>query len=100
MATLSTDRPITPLRQRMLEDMAVRELREHSPPPAAAASCFGGYRTPAGARYPSKFRPFRAGSPLSRNRTYVNLASTTGNGSPIRLLNVVGWWKAIIDYRW
>ena len=30
MATLFTDRPITPLRQRMLEDMAVRGLREHT----------------------------------------------------------------------
>jgi site-specific recombinase XerD len=30
MATLSTDRPITPLRQRMLEDMAVRGLQEHT----------------------------------------------------------------------
>ena len=28
MASLSTDRPITPLRQRMLDDMAVRGLRE------------------------------------------------------------------------
>jgi integrase/recombinase XerD len=30
MATLSIDRPITPLRQRMLDDMAVRGLREHT----------------------------------------------------------------------
>lgn len=30
MATLSNDRPITPLRQRMLDDMAVRGLREHT----------------------------------------------------------------------
>jgi hypothetical protein len=30
MATLSTDRPITPLSQRILEDMAVRGLREHT----------------------------------------------------------------------
>jgi site-specific recombinase XerD len=30
MATLSSDRPVTPLRQRMLDDMAMRGLREHS----------------------------------------------------------------------
>ena len=30
MATLSSDRAITPLRQRMLDDMAVRGLREHT----------------------------------------------------------------------
>ncbi len=30
MANLSIDRPITPLRQRMLDDMAVRGLREHT----------------------------------------------------------------------
>lgn len=30
MATLFTDQPITPLRKRMLDDMAVRGLREHT----------------------------------------------------------------------
>ena len=30
MATLSTDRPITPLRQRMLKDMQMRGLRSHT----------------------------------------------------------------------
>jgi integrase/recombinase XerD len=30
MASLSTDRPVTPLRQRMLDDMAARGLRKHT----------------------------------------------------------------------
>ena len=100
MAILLTERPGTPLRQRMLDDMAMRAMRSrtqhdyvrhvrafaaflgrspdnataetcairqpsrtphdkakpekpiaHRPWPAA--SCLGGYRTPAGARYPS-----------------------------------------------